>query len=33
MLRIMAENFRSPDSQDGDQCCWTNVYQKVTVTP
>lgn len=32
-LRIMAENFRAPDSQDGDQCCWTNVYQKVTVTP
>ena len=30
---IKAENFRAPDSQEGDQCCWTNVYQKVTVSP
>ncbi|MDA1372526.1 MAG: hypothetical protein O2971_17440 [Proteobacteria bacterium] len=22
---------RAPDSSDGDQCCWTNVYQRVTV--
>ncbi|MCG8415233.1 MAG: hypothetical protein MI746_13520 [Pseudomonadales bacterium] len=21
----------APDSSDGDQCCWTNVYQRVTV--
>ncbi|MDB4166433.1 hypothetical protein N9816_09120, partial [Gammaproteobacteria bacterium] len=28
---VKAENFRAPDSQEGDQCCWTNVYQKVTV--
>ena len=30
---IKADNFRAPDSQEGDQCCWTNAYQKVTVTP
>lgn len=30
---IKAENFRAPDSQEGDQCCWTNVYQKITVAP
>ena len=30
---VKAENFRAPDSQEGDQCCWTNVYQKVTVAP
>jgi hypothetical protein len=32
-VAIKADNFRAPDSQEGDQCCWTNVYQKVTVTP
>lgn len=33
ILRAKAENFRSPDSSDGDQCCWTNVFQRITVTP
>ena len=33
MIRTMVDNFRAPDSQQGDQCCWTNIIQKVTVTP
>mgnify|MGYP000247639959 CR=1 FL=1 len=32
LIHVKAENFRAPDSSDGDQCCWTNVYQKVVVT-
>ncbi|MSR12416.1 MAG: hypothetical protein EXR84_11570 [Gammaproteobacteria bacterium] len=33
IIRAKAENFDSPDSSDGDQCCWTNVFQRITVTP
>lgn len=33
IIHAKVDNFRAPDSSDGDQCCWTNVYQKVTVTP
>lgn len=33
MIHTKVDNFRAPDSQDGDQCCWTNIIQKVTVTP
>lgn len=33
MIRTMVDNFRAPDSQQGDQCCWSNIFQKVTVTP
>ncbi len=33
VIRAKVDNFRAPDSADGDQCCWTNVYQRVTVTP
>ncbi|MFK7865543.1 MAG: hypothetical protein AB8B95_15105 [Pseudohongiellaceae bacterium] len=33
MIRTTVDNFRAPDSQQGDQCCWTNILQKVTVTP
>ncbi len=31
-IRIRAENFAAPDSQEGDQCCWTNLYQTVNVS-
>ena len=27
------DNWRAPDSTAGDQCCWTNAYQQVIVTP
>jgi hypothetical protein len=33
LLRIRADNWTAPDSSDDDQCCWTNVYQKVNVEP
>ena len=33
LVQATVENFRSPDSSFGDQCCWTNVWQRVTVTP
>jgi hypothetical protein len=33
MIHTKVDNFRAPDSQNGDQCCWTNIIQKVTVTP
>lgn len=31
IIRTMVENWTAPDSSQGDQCCWTNVYQRVTV--
>ena len=34
MLRVQADQFDStPDSSAGNQCCWTNGYQRVRVTP
>jgi len=33
ILRAQADNFDAPDSAAGDQCCWTNAYYRVTVTP
>ena len=33
MIHIKVENFRAPDSSNGDQCCWTNMIQRVTVSP
>ncbi len=33
IIHAKADNFRAPDSFDGNQCCWTNIFQKVTVTP
>jgi len=33
MIRTMADNCDATDSTEADQCCWTNVYQRVTVTP
>ena len=33
VLRVRADNFNPVDSSTGDQCCWTNGYLKVTVSP
>ncbi len=33
LMRTMVDNWDATDSTEADQCCWTNVYQKVTVTP
>jgi len=33
LLRARADNFRAPDSSAGDQCCWSNGFVRVTVTP
>jgi hypothetical protein len=33
IVRARIDNWNSPDSSAGNQCCWTNVYQRVTVTP
>ena len=31
LMRARVDNFNAADSSDGDQCCWTNGYVKVTV--
>jgi hypothetical protein len=33
ILRVRADNFGRIDTSAGNQCCWTNGYVKVTVTP
>ena len=33
MLRIQVDNWAAPDSSENDQCCWTNVYQRINVVP
>ena len=33
LLRIRVDNWAAPDSAMNDQCCWTNVYQRITVLP
>jgi len=33
VMRAQVDNFGAPDSGSGDQCCWTNAYIRVTVTP
>jgi len=33
IMRAQADNFDSPDSTPGDQCCWTNAYVRVSVAP
>ncbi len=33
LLRVRADNFNPVDSTPGDQCCWTNGYIAVTVSP
>ena len=32
VVRVKADAFGYSDSSAGNQCCWTNGYQKVTVT-
>ncbi len=32
MIRTQIDNWDASDSTEGDQCCWTNLYQKVTVS-
>lgn len=31
LIRTKVDVHRAPDSSDGDQCCWSNIYQRVTV--
>ena len=33
VLRARVDNWNANDSSGGDQCCWTNAYVPVTVTP
>jgi hypothetical protein len=33
VIRVRADNFGRLDTSPGNQCCWTNGYFKVTVTP
>ena len=33
VLRARADNWGANDSTGGDQCCWSNAYVRVTVTP
>jgi hypothetical protein len=33
VVRVTADNFGRLDTSSGNQCCWTNGYIKVTVTP
>ena len=33
IMRVRVDNFNGADSSDGDQCCWTNGYVRVRVTP
>ncbi|HET9949170.1 MAG TPA: hypothetical protein VFQ22_09635 [Longimicrobiales bacterium] len=33
IMRAQADNWDAPDSSSGDQCCWTNAYVRVEVSP
>jgi len=33
MIRARVDNHRGPDSSPADQCCWTNGYVRVNVSP
>lgn len=33
VIRLRVDNFEAPDSQFDNQCCWSNAYVPVTVTP
>ena len=33
LLRIQVDNWAAPESMEADQCCWTNVYQRINVVP
>ena len=33
IIHAKVDNFSAPDSSNTNQCCWTNVYQRINVTP
>jgi hypothetical protein len=33
VIRVRVDNFGRLDTSPGNQCCWTNGFVKVTVTP
>lgn len=33
VIRLRVDNFEAPDSKFDNQCCWSNAYVPVTVTP
>ena len=33
VIRVRADNFGRLDTSAGNQCCWTNGYVKIKVTP
>lgn len=33
IVKTVIDNWNAPDSSEGNQCCWTNVFTRVTVTP
>lgn len=33
ILRTRVDNWNSPDSTEGNQCCWTNAFQRIAVVP
>lgn len=33
IIHAKVDNFAAPDSSNTNQCCWTNIFQRVTVTP
>ena len=33
VIRTLVDNWDANDSTEADQCCWSNMYQKITVTP
>jgi hypothetical protein len=33
LIRVRVDNFGAPDSRFDNQCCWTNAFVPVTVTP
>jgi hypothetical protein len=33
VIQAKSDNWRAPDSADQDQCCWSNAYQAVSVSP
>jgi hypothetical protein len=33
IIHAKVDNFSASDSSNTNQCCWTNVYQRITVTP
>ena len=33
IIHARVDNFQAPESTQNNQCCWTNVFQKITVIP